>query len=396
MIAKLDKWVYWLLLLAAFSECASEPMARHATVIVIVLFIIRIAKEPGILKRLVPYKATFLVMAGFVGALVLSAASTNHFLKSVQGSSIWYNYDMLLLACIGVCVCDAKRLRNVLLAAGASMLILDAYIFWQVMHGIMRPLPLSSRGIVGLNVFFSLFTPLFLVLGLKEKESLKVRRVYMFLTVMAWLGTFATGTRALWLGNAVVTIFIVGYHYRKAWKSLTAVLLLLAGLAAGTAGLFPQYGQRMISAVDFQNQSASERYRIWQSCIHMFLEHPALGVGAGNYTEQYQHHYILPEAKEPNLTNAHSNYFEMLAEYGGLGFLTYMIMELYVMYWAWKRRTNTFGQALFMSNLAFMIYTATEYSFPEFGAMRLYWLLLAVLMVAAQNTNNAGKTIRCD
>lgn len=52
----------------------------------------------------------------------------------------------------------------------------------------------------------------------------------------------------------------------------------------------------------------------------MFRDHPVLGVGLGQYKDNYQQKYILPQAKEPYLTHAHNNFLPMLAENGIIGF----------------------------------------------------------------------------
>ena len=108
------------------------------------------------------------------------------------------------------------------------------------------------------------------------------------------------------------------------------------------------------------------------------MDHPLLGVGLGNYTAEYQQNYISPQAKEPDLKHAHSNFFQFLAEDGLFGLAVYCGSAGYILYWFGKRRKNFFAMMAFSSSLALLIYSTNDYTFAGYAGMRVYWLLLGL------------------
>jgi O-antigen ligase len=65
------------------------------------------------------------------------------------------------------------------------------------------------------------------------------------------------------------------------------------------------------------NWAIVERMAHWQAGWYMFLDHPWLGVGAGNYAQAYPSYYVSSWV-EP-LGHAHNYYLNMLAELGVVG-----------------------------------------------------------------------------
>jgi O-antigen ligase len=66
-----------------------------------------------------------------------------------------------------------------------------------------------------------------------------------------------------------------------------------------------------------ENWAVVERMAHWQAGWYMFLDHPWLGVGAGNYAQAYPSYYVSTWI-EP-LGHAHNYYLNMLAELGIVG-----------------------------------------------------------------------------
>jgi O-antigen ligase len=69
--------------------------------------------------------------------------------------------------------------------------------------------------------------------------------------------------------------------------------------------------------VTSENWAVVERMAHWQAGWYMFLDHPWLGVGAGNYAQAYSD-YSVGMWLEP-LGHAHNYYLNMLAELGVVG-----------------------------------------------------------------------------
>ena len=154
-------------------------------------------------------------------------------------------------------------------------------------------------------------------------------------------------------------------------------------LLSGGILLSPTFSNRIhsISNSNGQEQSINERFLMWHAAIKMGIEHPLLGVGMGNYESEYQNHYISPLAKEPEVRHAHNNFIQFFAENGLMGLLSYLVLEVSIFLWSWRRRENLYGMILFTSSLALLLYSLTDYTFAGYGAMRLYWLLMGVCAV---------------
>lgn len=102
---------------------------------------------------------------------------------------------------------------------------------------------------------------------------------------------------------------------------------LFAGVPAGAAERWetfknPRVGEALsqnTTAARFSSTSGNGRYQFWRSAVDGFESRPLLGIGAGSFEYWWARHATLPGF----VRNAHSLYFEMLAETGlvGLGLL---------------------------------------------------------------------------
>jgi O-antigen ligase len=151
-------------------------------------------------------------------------------------------------------------------------------------------------------------------------------------TLVLALGVVASQSRGAWLGLATALgILLLAWSRRgrrlliPAFGSiLLAVLLAMAGLLPATLvdrlsqtlEYFGVFDVRTVQ-VTSENWAVVERMAHWQAGWYMFLDHPWLGVGAGNYAEAYPGYY-LGDWLEP-LGHAHNYYLNMLAELGVAG-----------------------------------------------------------------------------
>jgi len=139
-------------------------------------------------------------------------------------------------------------------------------------------------------------------------------------------------SRGAWLGAAVAALCLL-----LAWNRATRRLLIPCGLGAAlllalalTGALPAAILDRLGQAVEYfgvfdvrsvevtpDNWAVVERMAHWQAGWYMFLDHPWLGVGAGNYAQAYPAYYVGSWI-EP-LGHAHNYYINMLAELGVVG-----------------------------------------------------------------------------
>jgi len=139
------------------------------------------------------------------------------------------------------------------------------------------------------------------------------------------------------------------------------------------------------------------RLALWGAAGAMFLGHPVLGVGYGNYRSLYQNY--IPSA-QPNELDAHNIYLQFLAETGVIGFLIFCILIVAFARMAVKlaRSPDPYyrlvGIGVGGGLAGTLIHGMTDYIFnasPQSGA--LLWTVLALGAVAYQQMqeDHAGR-----
>ncbi len=156
-------------------------------------------------------------------------------------------------------------------------------------------------------------------------------------------------SRGAWIGVAAGMIVAVIVQSRRAFiVSNVAALALIVVAFMGSLNLIPPVIAERFSGiadyfgifdvrgvkVDDANFAVVERMAHWQIALNMFTEHPAFGVGIGNYAPVYPE-YALPRWSDP-LGHAHNYYLNIAAETGAIGLLAYLILWASALWQAWR------------------------------------------------------------
>lgn len=129
------------------------------------------------------------------------------------------------------------------------------------------------------------------------------------------------------------------------------------------------------------------------AAFNVFIDHPLLGVGPGQYVAFYSVKYHLNQDDAlrhiPIARRAHSLYFELAAETGIIGFVAFMYIPFFAMYRLWQLRVRARQCRPDITNLstAFffcMIGYLGSAIFLHFAFQRYYWFLLAMVGAAIQ------------
>jgi O-antigen ligase len=131
---------------------------------------------------------------------------------------------------------------------------------------------------------------------------------------------------------ALTFILLAGIPRIRMWVRIVIVglLVIIEGMAAGFLPLYlfnqadSFLGLNQISLQDPnpQNYSTAERLAHWIAGIHMYLAHPILGVGIGNYPDAYASYYVTIFVN--SLGQAHNYYINIAAETGTIGLVIYL------------------------------------------------------------------------
>jgi O-antigen ligase len=196
------------------------------------------------------------------------------------------------------------------------------------------------------GAFLDLALPLALCL-LVFTKSWRIRWLAGGAAAIIGLAAYFARSRGAWLGLAVALIVVALIRLRldRIVALAGGVLALLFG-AAWYAHLLPQSIQARVGglvAIDTAslcrpsvstNFSTLERLAQWAAGINMFLAHPVLGVGAGNYSEAYPQYSVV--CWPDSLGHAHNYYINAAAETGAIGLVAFLALTGAMAFVGWR------------------------------------------------------------
>lgn len=248
---------------------------------------------------------------------------------------------------------SVRAAKLVILASAVGVISLSVYAFQQVLQHAGPP----SFTVNGVTRAFGTFgqpnpfagyldvtVPSLLALGIawwfrrprRTRHDLLSRWPAVIVLVAAFLGLAATGatqSRGGWLAMVVAAgavIWLLGGLIRLA--GAIVVLALLASVLASPLG--GQIGQRLSeqsfstesqSLVTPENFAVRERLAHWRAGFQMAVDHPALGVGAGNFNARYREYTSDWRFRIPR-GHAHNAYIHAAAQTGFIGFAGYLLL----------------------------------------------------------------------
>jgi O-antigen ligase len=169
-----------------------------------------------------------------------------------------------------------------------------------------------------------------LVFALWRRSEKVVARLFLLGLMLLALATLVvTGSRTGFVGLALVGLYYVfNSRHKIASLALCAVAASIVWLA-----MPPQYQNRYLTTAHFaqgENLDASNelRVRVWKAGWRMFLDHPILGVGAGQFSTAYG--MVYSGVKHGAWMSPHSLFFQVAAELGLVGLVAvgYFLSQL--------------------------------------------------------------------
>lgn len=172
-------------------------------------------------------------------------------------------------------------------------------------------------------------TAFFVACGLWSATRGPARRSFLVILALLFLALIASYSRGAYVAFLATFILLATRRAlkrnspnttRRYMYALGGFLVLLLFLSAA----LPQTANRFFLSFDIAEGSAAARLVLWQEAIAVFLDHPIIGVGLGNFAQA--HDPFLPY-RAP--TNAHSTYLEVAAELGiaGIAFFLFAILS---------------------------------------------------------------------
>lgn len=325
---------------ASTTDTAGEPTIGAVEVVVAVLAVAWLAH--GVRRRELNLQPGALVVA-ILGMVALAGLSIGYAVDQTSAIKETLKWLELLLALLIVVdlvhtPTAARWLIGAMLVAGAAEASYGAFQFLTgsgpgafELEGALRafghfdqPNPFAG--------YLTTILPLAVVMALCRANPGLFRWLAAAAVVLMSVGIALSQSRGAWLGALIATVCLL-----LGWSAWTRRLLIpcalgvvLALALAVSGALPPSILDRLSQAVQYfgvfdvrsvevtsENWAVVERMAHWQAGWYMFLAHPWLGVGAGNYAQAYPD-FSVGSWIEP-LGHAHNYYINMLAELGVVG-----------------------------------------------------------------------------
>lgn len=333
----------------------------------------------------------FVALASF--SVVVSFFPLN--VDSIRALIRLYSYLALFYAIVGT-VDTELQMSKILKLVFYSTIVVDLFGFYQALAGGYTTLyfslyPLQESALDGwegritsllfhynaLAGYLNLVFPFALSCAVLAKDG-PTKRLGMacsLLTVPALLLTQSRGGVAAF---AIVLIFGIWYLFER-----LVTRLKIFGAVGALATLAIPFVLHLVPRLQEADAfSAMTRLSVWSAAVMLFLDHPVLGVGYGNYRALYANY--IPSAI-PGKLDAHSIYFQMLAEMGIIGFVFFfaLLIGLLVIFRTAMRDANHMAKigAIGAAGaiVSVVVHGTVDYLFivsPQFGGM--FWMVVAL------------------
>ncbi len=190
-------------------------------------------------------------------------------------------------------------------------------------------------------------------------------------TLLFYSGMLRKKAAFLWIAGAVLVIL-----YRQEILSLVSTAKFLN-----------------ISLIRIGNGLESSRWDYWQHVVLMSTSYP-IGVGIGNFAitaPVYIPSYLLYVGASGQLQadmHAESMYLTQLIEIGWIGFLAFVTVVTFSLYYSWRLLLNskrvasanerTIRASVFGAWMCIAISMLTTYGYNNFGIAMLFWFLVGI------------------
>lgn len=204
----------------------------------------------------------------------------------------------------------------------------------------------------------------------------------------------AVGAVLLMLVVSAITTSRRGGAARANTRLIAGIVVLVISLGIGFYFAWRAWSIKDEEVYVLRDLSAMLRLYTWETGLRLFLSHPILGVGTGNYEVVIPLHWNGPEANHFSvhgqiMHQAHNEYIETAAEQGLIGFAVLAGTILFALAYAWDAWRNAasalerrLGLALFGSVIAGAVDAAFIFSFQTAASAIALWAVFGI--IAAQ------------
>lgn len=217
---------------------------------------------------------------------------------------------------------DLEFLTWILIISGVLACIIGIYIIFSTGLGELFLIYKRFGSVLGnANWFAGTIVPLIPISYFFSKiQSKIILKIFLFSAIAIYIVSIAFSLSRSALLAMVIILLIIFIHEVKNKKALiiTPIFLLLMIVI-----FFPQISNRIVERFNlvFSGKDVSVNIRLWvlKAGINMFLDHPVLGVGIGNFVHLSGQYVTLTANKV-----AHNMYLDVAAETGIFGLILFI------------------------------------------------------------------------
>lgn len=341
-VKRIDRAIANCLICYGFIAVFSIALGNACMDIAAILACLRIflsRKEMEIDKNIV------LLFVLFFGALLVSTFFA--YRPELSAQPLWHLfYYMVPPFFLGSIFIHTQSQRWALvLSMTTGGLVSSLYAFWQAGQGVSR-----ATGFINMLELagqLSMLIPVLVVVLCNSSRRI-AKHWFLALTLMLSCVTLIlNGTRGAWIAVSVVCLgYVLLFLYKNYktvyWPKIIIAIVLVISVFSMVVYHMPGARERTISMMKFQDRNLGARFAMWPSAFDMFTDHLLVGVGVGNYHEQYAEKYARAELIVKHTgslyeswlvhKHPHNSFLHLLAETGLLGFCTFLSLYLYVLF----------------------------------------------------------------
>jgi O-antigen ligase len=224
----------------------------------------------------------------------------------------------------------------------------------------------------------------------------QIHKLFFFImAIICIYPLFATGERGVYLGILagwmIVTLLSRGKFTQIAYGILITLLVYWVFQFAVQNGYLSNYVVSRLTISEIIQTGGTGRVNIWKVGLNMFLDHPMLGVGIGNFPDAY--YYYAPNyywaSKEMN--GSHSDLINIGTELGLIGLILFLGMLIYIgmrflpLFKKPKPRPGIYSMMILLLGLWSYIFTVGMTSVTI--NRKFYWITLVLVEVVIKLFN---------
>ncbi len=296
---------------------------------------------------------------------------------------------MFLMIVIGmVRFRDIKKLNIVIDLLAAGVILIGGYGIWQHFVGIdlyhevmLDRMIFGYRAIGNFSTYltfsgFFAIASIFLVSIAWHVNGVARKVVYLIASqigLFCVLFNYSRSTILAIILGIILLVILINSNYRK-WASLVILVSLAVGLL-----ISPDFMSRFkqMKTSEISGSGANSRIAIWKTSFRMVAEEPLLGIGPGNYHNEYRR--LRDNRTGKNLSHAHNDIINTAAETGLLSaaaFLLFWLIIVLKLYRGFRRCPEGYQKGLLLGVLLASIVFLAMAQFEAFFADEEVRLLL--------------------